>query len=175
MRGDFLPPVLGANPPAAVVAGAVAAAITSTVGTPAWPAGEGVVLACPVGWAAPAVAAAITAEQVVPAWATPTGTIALTVGPGYAADSQQQIVLAVAKVWHGLCEVHTPAINALEAGSCPLPPRLAAWPADLAGPVLTWLEAVGTGDALDPALPSEVRGNLVTLHSQLENLRHILE
>jgi hypothetical protein len=87
------------------------------------------------------VAEAINAEKVVPAHLLPDGRIILVVGAGYGRDEQRQIVLAVAKVWHGLCEVHTPLINAVEAASCPLPPRVAAWPPELEGPVIRFLGA----------------------------------
>ncbi len=143
MRGTPLPVAAGADPPAFVVALHVAAALTRVCGQPVQPEIDQVVLPAPAYPAAATVAAAITAERVTPAGVTPAGAIAVTVRAGYDRAACRQIVLAVAKVWHGLCAVHTPVITALEAGACPLPPAVAAWPWALERAVLDWLAAAG--------------------------------
>lgn len=136
MRGTCLPPTLGSDPPAWLVALPVAAALTGVCGHPIQPEVAGVILPAPAYPAAAVVAAAISAEQVTAATVTPAGSIAVAVGAGYDRVACQQIVLAVAKVWHGLCGVHTPPIHALES-VCPLPPPVAAWPWALEAALLT--------------------------------------
>jgi hypothetical protein len=128
------------------VALTVAAALTRVCGQPVQPEVDHGVLP-PAYPPAATVAAAIAAEQVVPAWVTAHGAVAVGVRAGYDQAAQQQIVLAVAKVWHGLCAVHTPAITALEAGSCPVPPPVATWPWAVEGPLLAWLAAAAAWTA----------------------------
>ncbi len=155
MRGTCLPPTLGSDPPAWLVALPVAAALTGVCGHPIQPEVAGVILPAPAYPAAAVVAAAISAEQVTAATVTPAGSIAVAVGAGYDRVACQQIVLAVAKVWHGLCGVHTPPIHALES-ACPLPPPVAAWPWALDAGLLTWLAAAhawaAAGQCPSPAL-----------------------
>lgn len=151
MRGVFLPSSLGDDPPAWHVAEVVARALTQICGAEATPVGCCVILPVPPSGrpsgGCAEIADALNAEQVVQALLLPSGSstsdgrVALVIGSGYGRVEQRQIVLAVAKVWHGLCEVHTSLINAVEAASCPLPPRLAAWPSALEGVVLKFLGA----------------------------------
>ena len=132
---------MGADPPALVVALQVAAALSRVCGDRVQPEVDHVVLPPLAYPAAATIAAAIGAEQVTSAWVTPAGRVAVAVGAGYDRPAQRQIVLAGAKVWHGLSEVHTPAITALEHATCPVPPAAPAWPWGLEGPVLAWLAA----------------------------------
>jgi hypothetical protein len=125
----------------------VAAALAAVCGGAVQPEVDHLVLPPLAYPAAAVVAAAIAAEQVTPAWATAAGRVAVRVGAGYDLAVQRQIVLAVAKVWHGLGEVHTPAIRALEQATCPLPPPVAAWPWELEPPVLAWLAAAAAWTA----------------------------